>query len=88
MPKLITEDLQGYQFAVQHAEVPRLDEGGQPMVNGDGPLLERQIILAFVEKGPHGERHAVQVRLSETARDELVSMLTGGIYVASQLPES
>lgn len=87
MPKSTTDELQGYHFMVQFVEVPSLDEHGHPVINGDGPVMEKQIILGFVDQGPlPGQKHVVQMRMNEGGRDELVHMLTGGLYVASSLP--
>ena len=89
MPQITEQQLEGYRMGVAFNEVPALDEKGNPLYNGGagGPKLETQIMLQFVEVSTI-HIHKVTVPLTPEARDELVRMLTQGLYVASVVPDA
>ena len=88
MAREVSETLIGYQFSVRQGEVPVTDEKGNPLFKGGagGPKMQPQWIIDFIETTPH-VRHIVHVPLSREAKDTLVRALTGGIAVASEIPQ-
>jgi hypothetical protein len=87
MPLITEHQLEGYQFGVAHLEVPAFDENGNQVFNGTGgPKMTQQIRLQFVGMTPT-LRHVVTIPLTPEARDEMVCLLTGGIAVASRIPD-
>jgi hypothetical protein len=88
MPRVITEELQGYRFGVGQREVPVTDEQGNPVFSGGagGVKTRSEWIIEFVEQQP-AHLHLIRVPLSDEAREELIRQLTGGIAVAKAMPQ-
>lgn len=79
MPRFTQDRLLGYQFQVVVEHVPKADERGNVIHNGNGEPKTEEMRTLVLQDPATG--HQVAVPLSLDARDELVRQLTGGLIV-------
>lgn len=85
MPRIITERLVGYHFAVQTEifTVPKQDitaDGGDPTTSPE----EIPVTVLIAIDQAHG--HRIELPMRHETKSELLQLLTGGVVVAQKVP--